>query len=194
MPLPIGVPIALTAAGLAASFLNKPGGGAPNISGELGKIDDLFAKLRAQSAVNINRESAQGRRQAANNMATRGVYSSPVSEHTFNAIEDSRLNALATSEAQIGGQEAEMRSGLLRQLLGMDAEAKQRKDAVNAGRWGAVTGIGSNLLLAQLLRGGGAPAAPGTPGVAGNFAGSLNYRPDWRQFLTTQLGLGGSPA
>lgn len=143
----------LSGAGLLGSFLSGGGRKSPDISGELANIAALFEQLRAQNRININREAAQGRTQAASNLATRGTYRSGVAQNTFNALEGERLNAIANSDAQLAGQEAGMRAGLLRTLLGLDADAQQQRAGANAARFGNITGIGSNLLLAQLLRG-----------------------------------------
>src|SRR5687767_9921320 len=112
----------LTMAGgsLLGSALNRPKFDTPDIGGELSKIDALFAKLRAQNTANLNHQAGQGRRTAASNLAARGIYSSPVSEHTFGAIEGDRLRSIATSDAELAGQEAATRSGLLQALLGIN--------------------------------------------------------------------------
>lgn len=155
--LPILLPAAIAGAGVIGSALQKKPS-RPDISGELDKIEQLFAQLRAQNTTNINRQAAQGRSASASNLASRGTLRSGVAEHVFGGLEGERLNAIATSDANLAGQEAGMRSQLLRTLLGLDADAAQRQENANAGRWGALTGIGSNLLLAQLMRGNGATA------------------------------------
>lgn len=142
---------------IGGMFSKKPKG--PDISGELARIGALFEAMRAQARVNINREAATGRSAAANNLAARGTYRSPVAQGSFNALEGERLNALASSDAQLMGQEAQLRSGLLRELLGLDAAAKLQGQQQDAARTGAFTGLASNLALAALLRG-NTPAGP----------------------------------
>lgn len=136
----------------ALGFGRKSSGPGVDINGELARISAMFEAMRAQNRVNINREAAQGRSAAANNLAARGTYRSPVAQGTFNQLEGERINAIANSDAQLAGQEAQLRSGLLRELLGLDAAQKQQDRQIQAGRAGAITSIGSNLLLAALMR------------------------------------------
>lgn len=174
MPLPLLIPAALTAGSLIAGALQKKPKG-PDISGELARIDGLFARMRELGTANINKEAGKGRGLAASNLASRGTYRSNVAENTFNALEGERLGAIGNLEANIAGQEAQTRSGLLRALLGMDDEARQRNAANTAGRFGAVTSIGANLLLAQLLRGQDPSAALSPMGGGGSGAGPASY-------------------
>lgn len=159
---PIGIGIGAGVGGLAGALgafgkTKKPQ--VPNIGAEMARISELFEQLKAQTTANINREAGQGRKLAASNLAGRGVYRSGVSENTFGALEGERLNSIATANAQLAGQEAGMRSALLSQLLGLNMEAQNREAQAGAARTGAITGIGSNLLLAQLMRARPAPAA-----------------------------------
>jgi hypothetical protein len=167
MPLPLvaaGVGTGLAGAGLLGSFLQKSHSGVPDISGELANLKSIFEGLRARAEAGITKASGQGRAQSAANMAARGTYSSPVAEHTFGRIEDNRINAIADSNAQLSGQEAQLRAGLLGHLLNMTTDANARKDAINAGRWGALTGIGANLAMGGL---GAMGSGGGTPSVSG---------------------------
>lgn len=153
----------LTGAGLLGSLVNRPKYSTPDISGELNNIASMFASLRAQNTTNINRESAKGRSAAASNLAARGTLSSPVSEHVFTGLEGERVNAIANSDAQLAGQEAGMRTSLLRELLGLTDANQQRKQNANAALYGNLSGLGSTLLLSSLMR---------TPSGLG---GSRNY-------------------
>lgn len=171
-----------TAGGLIGGlFGSKPK--APDISGELAKISALFDQLRAQNRVNINRDAAQGRTAAANNMATRGTYRSGVSNVGFNALEDSRLNALANSDAQLAGQEAGVRANLLNQLLGLNKDYQLMGAQSDAARTGAITGLAGNLLLNQLLKSPTAPKAAYNPAfdfranAAPSYTDSINSGP-----------------
>lgn len=174
MAIPLAVPIAMTAAPLVASFFQKKPKG-PDIGGELAKISALFAQMRAQAETNINRQAAQGRSASASNLAARGVYRAPVAEHTFNALEGERLNAIGSANAQLAGQEAGARSSLLSVLLGLNDQAQQRGQQANAARFGGITSIGANLLLAQLLRGG----QPGAAGAAQTTAQNSPMQFPW---------------
>jgi hypothetical protein len=170
----MGAGIGGTGGGLIGGlFAKKPK--APDISGELAKISALFEQLRAQNRVNINRDAAQGRTAAANNMATRGTYRSGVSNVGFNALEDSRLNALANSDAQLAGTEAGVRADLLGKLLGLNSSYQMMGAQSDAARTGAITGLAGNLLLNQLLKSGGggfgAPRMTSLP--ASNYNGII---------------------
>lgn len=181
MPVPAlvayGIPAAMTGAGMLGGLLQKKRSSVPDISGEMAKIDALFARMSELGTKNINREAGKGRGLAASNLASRGTYRSNVAENTFNALEGERLAALSNLEANLAGQQAETRSGLLRALLGMTADANARQDAQSAARWGTVGSLGSSLLLAQLLGGGGGDgseygALPGG-GFGKRFAGAI---------------------
>ena len=135
----------------------------PDISGELARISAMFEAMREQGVKNVNREAAQGRSQAVNNMAGRGTYRSPVANATFNQLEGERVNAVANMNAHLMGQEAQMRSGLMRELLGLDAAAQDRSAQIDAQRGGALTGLSSSLLMAALMRRGAAGPNFGNP-------------------------------
>jgi len=153
----IGAGLGGSAGGLIGGlFGSKPK--TPDISGELARISGLFAQLRAQQEVNINRQAGQGRRAAASNLAARGIYRAPVSENVFGQLESDRLNSIATANAQLAGQEAATRSRLLESLLGIQIGADQRAAQVDAARTGQLTGLSSSILMALLQRGAGAPS------------------------------------
>jgi hypothetical protein len=159
----LGAGIGGMAGGTIGGLFSK-GPKRPDISGEMAKISAMFQELREQSIKNINREAAKGRAQSASNLAARGVYRSGVSQNTFNALEGERVNAIATSNAQLAGQEAQLRAHLLGQLLGMDQSAQANAAQISAGRAGALSGISSQLLMAALMSrglGGGTPAPQG---------------------------------
>ena len=181
----LGAGLGGTAGGILGSLFSKRQK-TPDISSEIARIVSLFAQLRAQQEANINRQAAQGRTQAASNLASRRTYRSPVAENTFNALEGERLNALATSGAQLAGQEAQTISSLLRELLGLDVAGQERQQQVEAARTGQLTGLGANLLLEYLRGRGGRGGAsygrlPGgglgfrTPGDVANLGPSANF-------------------
>ena|SRR3990167_3632462 len=170
---------AVIGAGLAGgailkSFLDRPSTNTPDISGELAKITALFDQMRAQATKNINIQSAAGRRASASNLATRGTYSSPVAEHVFGQLEADRMNAISNSEAQIGGQEASLRSSLLSQLLGLNQRGQEMRNQADASIWGNIGGLGSSLLMADLNKG---PAAQPEAPQSKSIAPSANYLP-----------------
>ena len=169
---------ALAGGSLLKSFLDRPSTNTPDISGELNKIRALFDEMRAQATKNINIQAAQGRRASASNLATRGTYSSPVAEHVFGQLEADRINAIANSEAQIGGQEANMRSSLLSQLLGMNQRGQEMRNQADASIWGNIGGLGSSLLMADLTKGPGTPQPNQAPVPQSTSMGqSANYLP-----------------
>jgi hypothetical protein len=165
-----------TGGGLVGSlFSKKPK--APDISGELAKISALFAQLRVQNTANINRESALGRGQAANNLAARGTYRAPVAENTFTALENNRVNSIANSDAQLAGQEAGIRANLLNSLLGYNLDYQKMGAQNDAARTGALTGLASNLLMAKILGGTRAPGA--SAAYSPKFDFQANYSPNF---------------
>lgn len=165
MAIPLAVPLIMTGAGLAGSLLQKRPG-LPDISGELAKIDGLFARMSQLGTDRINKESAKGRGLAASNLASRGTYRSNVAENTFNALEGERIGAISDLEANIAGQQAATRSNLLRALLGLNIDAQNQRAQQNAGRWGALTSLGANMLFPQLM--GTRSGVPGGFPMAGN--------------------------
>lgn len=164
----IGAGIGGGAGGLIGGLFSK-GPQTPDISGELAKISGLFAQLRANNTANINYEAGQGRRLAASNLAARGIYRAPVSENTFNQLEGDRVRSIATSDAQLAGQEAGMRTTLLREMLGLNAAAQDRSAQIDATRTGQLTGLSASLLGAMLrahLGGAGGGYSGGLPTTA----------------------------
>ena len=133
---------------------------APDIGGELSRIASLFEEARKAQVATVNEQSGQLRRTAASNLAARGIYSSPVSENTFNEIERGRLSAIGQGAGQLAGQEAGLRAELLQALLGqklgIDLSEQTRRDQVRGGIFGALGGL--LPLLLGMGRGGGTNA------------------------------------
>lgn len=128
------------------------GGGVTDISAELAKISALFEKARAAGVAGVNRQAEKGRVSAASNLAARGVYRSPASQNTYDSIEAARLGGISDVEGQIAGQEAGTQSQLLQTLLGINVAERNRAAQAKAQRFGALGGVGTNVLLAMLLR------------------------------------------
>jgi len=165
MALPL-IPIALglQAAGLGVSLFG-PGGmfgskaKGPDIGGELAKISELIARQRAAAQAQINFQSGEGRKQAATNLAARGVLRAPVSQLSFNALEQERIRSLANLEGQLAGQEAGLRTRLMESLLGATGQAQLLEAQRTGALGGALGSIGGSLLSAGLMRGGATGAA-----------------------------------
>ena len=167
---------ALSAAPLIAGLFGKKRGSSVDISGELANIRAQIAKAREAATANINRHAALGRRSAADNLATRGVYRSPVAENTFGRLEVGRLAAIGEAEGQLAGQQAGLESQLLSALLGYKIQDERSASEANAGRVGAGASLLAQLLMAGLGSGGfGQPGG----GSGGDFMRQLQT-PAWR--------------
>ena len=148
-----------------SKFFGGGGGGiqAPDISGELPKISALFEQARNASTASINRQAAQGRSPAANNLAARGIYSSPVSQNTFSQLEQGRLGAISDMTGRLASEEAGTRAQLLNSLLGLNFNAqqlnRQRSDATRNALFGGAGGLLQTFLLARMLNPGTAAAS-----------------------------------
>lgn len=145
----------------------------PDISAELARISSLFEQARTSARAGINREAAQGRRSAASNLAVRGGYESPASEHTFGALEEGRLASIGQAEGQLAGQEAGMRAQLLNSLLGLrvglEGEQRQRADSRRNALFGAGGSLLTTLLLAKILGPAGVAMSMGGAAGGGGF-------------------------
>lgn len=148
-----------------------------DISAEIAKIKALYAENREAAIAAINREATQGRQAAASNLAARGTYRSPASQGTFNLLEDARLAAIGQASGRIAGEQAGVQAQLLQYLTGQKIEEQNFKEQKRAALFGALSGLGTNLLI------GGLQQRPGTqpqrPHSTQFFQpGSYPYGPD----------------
>lgn len=155
-----------------ALYGNDGGGGGFDINSELAKITALFEQMRKQGTININREAGQGRMRSVNNMAARGTLRAPVAEHTFNALEDTRLNNLANFEAELGGKEASLRGGILGQLMSLSEARRLREQQAKAARFGQLASLGGSLAIAGLTGNPAPLAQTALQGYQGGWGGN----------------------
>ena len=132
-----------------------------DIGAELARIRGLFESQRSQAEASIRRASGQQRGRVANNLAARGILRSPVSENSFQRVREAELAAVGQSNAQIGAAQANAESRLLSQLLGLRFAQEQQADQRRASLFGTLGSISGNLLLANLMKGGGQEYASG---------------------------------
>ena len=117
-----------------------------DISAEIAKIKALYAENRQAAIAAINKEAAQGRTAAASNLAVRGIYRSPVSERTFNLLEDARLSAIGQASGRIAGEQAGVQAQLLQMLTGQGIQDQQLREQRRAALFGVLGGVGGSLL------------------------------------------------
>ena len=117
-----------------------------DISAEIAKIKALYAENKQAAIAAINQEAARGRSATASNLAARGIYRSPVSEGTFNLLEDARLAAIGQASGRIAGEQAGVQAQLLQMLTGQGIQDQQLREQQRAALYGALAGLGGSLL------------------------------------------------
>jgi hypothetical protein len=148
MPFPFAAAgLALSAGSLGYSIFGGKRQKQFDISGELGRIGDLYAQARESARAAVNREAALGRRNTADNLAARGVYRSPVAENSFGRLEERRLGAIADVEGSLAGEEARTKAGVLSAGLGYAAAEEDRRMQRTAAIAGGVSSLGNSLLF-----------------------------------------------
>ena len=135
--------------GFAGGGKKKSSGGF-DINAILSQIRAEYAKARVAAIQSINAQAVTGRQNVIQNLANSGILRSGASANQFERLEAARIGAIGESEGKLAamqaGQFAELLLGLNKQRISQDElEAKRRAE-----RTGALTGIGSTLLLAAL--------------------------------------------
>lgn len=152
-PITTGLGIASIAGGLFGKKKKMPKLVMPDISGELAKLDQLYAQQGELLKQSTMGDIARAQKQAASGLAARGIYSSPVSQKSLGEVSRAGLQALASGQAGLLGQQATARTSALNNLLGYqqaaqraNAEIALQKYAEDAATRQGLLGIGGGLL------------------------------------------------
>lgn len=128
-----GAPIGAVVGGLAGLFSKKKKRPkalvAPDISGELAKLDALYGTQRELLTQDVARQTGLMQGQTAQSLANRGILSSPVSEASFGRVRASGQQALSGGLAELYGQQATARSAALNSLLQYNQNIQQANQA-----------------------------------------------------------------
>lgn len=118
---PVGAGVGGVIGGLAGLFGRKKKRPkalvAPDISGELAKLDALYGTQREMLTADIGRQTGLMQQQTAQGLANSGILSSPVREASFGRVRASGQQALSGGLAELYGQQASARSAALNSLL-----------------------------------------------------------------------------
>ena len=142
---------------------------APDISGELAKLDALYGTQRELLTKDIAQQTGQMQRQTAQGLANRGIFSSPVSEASFGRTRQTGQQALSQGLSDLYGQQAQARSAALNSLLQYNQniqmanyqrqlQQQQQQSALRSGLFGMAGSFGLQAL--QGLGGGQQQLAP----------------------------------
>ena len=186
--------------GLAGGFGGRKRRSPPqiNIQAELARIEAIYAKAGQAAIANIKREAGQARRATASNLAARGIYTSPVSENSFGALNEAMLASIGQAEGQIAGESASMQAQILQSLAAQqqaqEYQEYQRREQARASMFAALGGLGTNLFVGALSRPatkrpGGGFMPTGGPNPINPRGGPLNAQ----GVPTTQFFFGGGP-
>ena len=133
-----------------------------DISGELAKLDAIYEQSRQQSQNVLRNQLTELNKNTASSLASRGIYSSPISQAAYNQTNRTYQNALSSLLAESYNAQAQARANLTAKLA--EARAKAEQDAAvakyeqklrNQGVWSNLLGSISGAGLHNML---GAPA------------------------------------
>ena len=130
---------------------------APDISGELAKLDALYGTQRELLTKDIAQQTGQMQRQTAQGLANRGIFSSPVSEASFSRTRQTGQQALSQGLSDLYGQQASARSAALNSLLQYNQniqmanyqrqlQQQQQQSAMRSGLFGMAGSFGLQAL------------------------------------------------
>lgn len=173
----------------------------PDIGAELARIRQLYAEARAQATQEAMRAGQELRGQAAQNLATRGILRSPVSENVFGKVTENTQREIGRATGQLALGEAQAMSGALGQLLQLNMAAQERRSQQDAARFGAIGGAVGSLgnVFGSFQRPAAQPAQFSGMAPQGQFS-PMTPTPAAQQFtqgrtnqrlLASMFGLGG---
>jgi len=149
-PLTAAAAAAMVANTVASFFQKRPK--APDITGELNNLRALIDEQRQSGLKAIDEDYGNQRAETATNLATRGIYRSPVSQNSFDRLGKARASAKSSFLGDLAGREATLRAGLYSGLLSSQQAAEQLRAQQNAARFGQAGSLFSALLMASLNR------------------------------------------
>lgn len=130
MPFPI-VAAALGVGALGSLFSKKPKAPkyvAPDLSGTLAAIDEYYKKAGANVEATMGRQLQGQQKVTGENLAGRGIYSSPVSEYAFQQNRQNSQISLADALASLGGQQLQAKANVTGQAAMQGAQNKYQSE------------------------------------------------------------------
>lgn len=130
--------LAMGGAQMGMSLFGGGGRDAPDISGEMARINALYDQARTHGTAAITQDFQAQRGELAQSQAARGILRSGVSQLGLARLGAARQQALAQFNAQLYGQQAGQQSSLLNALMGRsearaDAQYAQKQQGISQG-------------------------------------------------------------
>lgn len=145
-----------------------------DISGELAKIRALYDQQATALKADSKYRLGETNKATSSQLAGRGIYSSPVSEYSFNANSNAANSDLTRALASLYGGQAQTESGLLGSLASAKAQQDQldyQQQMQSRNQLFSILGGAGNLR--NMFGGGGAGGAGGIAGIGGGGPQSM---------------------
>ena len=146
-----------------------------DISGELAKLDAIYEQSRQQSQNVLRNQLTELNKNTASSLASRGIYSSPISQAAYNQTNRTYQNALSSMLADSYNAQAQARANLTAKLAEARANAEQaaalakyEQKLRNRGVWSNLLGSISGAGLYSMLRTPAQAKIPQTPQINPN--------------------------
>ena len=139
--MPVWIPIALAAASLYSSYragktkMPKIKAPAFDYGAELANLDKLYSEAGTEITRQVGEQGAQMRKQTAEGLAARGIYSSPVSEASFAQVQKGQQSALSSALANLATEKGKTRSSLFQNLLDYNSKVAQMQYQRNLAKY-----------------------------------------------------------
>lgn len=147
LSVPIGALIGAGAGGLGGGLFGAFGGRRTqpqiNIEQELGRLDAFFNQERSSIAAASQRLAGLQTQQLRSRQVTTGVFGSPVQEAALGRLAEGQQAQLQTSLGQSFSRQAQARSGLLGQLLGIRTRQQAQQTQAEQQRIAGFLGLGA---------------------------------------------------
>lgn len=174
-PMWIAAPLMAGSFGLSLSqAIGGGGGGGVDVGGELKRIQNLYDEQRAYAKEVAAQQLTDLNRQASSNLATRGIYDSPVSEYVYGANRAEAQKSLASALAGIAGSEASARSNIFNSLMGYQQQDALRKQQATNQLIAALGGLGSGIMQYGMMRGQAPAVGAGPAGGNSSYANAVS--------------------
>lgn len=100
----------------------------PDISGELAKLDALYDEQSKRVASQVDVEGMALKKSAVEDLAARGIFSSPVSEQTLIRTNQTIAQAKADAEARLRAAQIDARTSLTSKLMDYASRAAEMQN------------------------------------------------------------------
>lgn len=172
------LPIVLGAAALYNAFGKKqpkaPSYQAPDLTGTLAAIDEYYKKAAETGKTSLGQELQGLNTMTAENLAGRGIYSSPVSQYAYQQNTQNYQKSLADMLGSLQGQQLQAKANITGQVATQGAANKYQSELAKYQQrlqsQNMLTGLLSQAALSSLMAGGGG-AKPSNLGTGINLGG-----------------------